>query len=85
MHNTYKRILEIKDEEIANALAAHATFSHLIFRKARSGGPNEYVIEGPLSRKPDIDTIVENTTDLDTLAAQAALEDFNYVGSRLHY
>ena len=79
MRDTYKRIFPINDSKIAAAFAAEAYSFRVRFRKARSGGPNEYVIEGLASRKSDIDTIVDNLIDMDTLASQAAAEYFNRV------
>lgn len=67
---TYKRIIQITDPAIADAMAAEAAQFRVEFRAARSGGPNEYVIEGPVRRKYDIDIIVESVMDMDAQAAE---------------
>lgn len=71
---TYKRIIPITDPAIADALADEAAHFGVTFRAARSGGANEYVIEGAEARKRDIDTIAENVTDMDAQAASFRAE-----------
>jgi hypothetical protein len=67
---TYKRIIRITDPAIAEAMADEAAHFGVTFRAARSGSPNEYVVEGAASRKRDIDTIAANVMDMDAQAAE---------------
>jgi hypothetical protein len=66
---TYKRIIQITDPALAEAMADEAAFFGVTFRAANSGGPDEYVIEGPAAQKRNIETIVSAVTEM---AAQAA-------------
>lgn len=68
---TYKRIIQINDEAIADALADEANYFGVTFRAARSGGSNEYVIEGSAARKRDIDLIAATAMNMDAQAAEA--------------
>jgi hypothetical protein len=55
----YKRIVEIKDADWATLMAVSADRHGLTFRRARSGGDAEYVIEGNASLRRVIDAISE--------------------------
>lgn len=65
---SYKRIFEIRDASLVEAVKDEASFFGVTFRVARSGGPNEFVIEGLDSKRQDIDTIVDNIMEMDALA-----------------
>jgi len=54
---TYKRIIQITDTDRATTIAISADRYGLTFRRARSGGANEYVIEGATSNRRLIDAV----------------------------
>jgi hypothetical protein len=56
---TYKRIIEIPDADWATLMAISADRHGLTFRRARSGGAAEYVIEGNIAARRIIDAISE--------------------------
>jgi hypothetical protein len=56
---TYKRIIQIADADWATLIAVSADRHGLSFRRARSGGAAEYVIEGNIAARRIIDAISE--------------------------
>jgi hypothetical protein len=70
---TYKRIIQITDEALAEAMADEAAGFGVTFRKARTGGADEYVIEGTDAQKRSVDNMVDAIAEMDAQATAAAL------------
>ncbi len=66
----YKRIIQILDTGIADGIADEAKAFGGTFREARSGGANEYVIEGALSKKRNIDNLAAAAEAMDAETAK---------------
>jgi len=63
---TYKRIIQITDPTTVVATDAAASEFGWVFRAARSGGNNEYVIEGPDTDRAKINRLVVASTYIDS-------------------
>ena len=67
---TYKRIIEIQDANLAAAMADEAKHFGVTFRSVRPYRENAYVVEGPVSRRADIETIVDAVAGMDAEARE---------------
>lgn len=67
---TYKRIIQINDSALAEAMADEANYFGITFRAARSGGANEYVIEGSVEKRRNIENIVAGVMAMDAQSAE---------------
>jgi hypothetical protein len=63
---TYKRIIEILDPNTVVATDAAASHLGWVFRAVRTGGNNEYVIEGPDTDRAKINRLVVASTYIDS-------------------
>lgn len=68
---TYKRIIQIGDPALAEAMADEAAHFGVAFRAARSGNAGEYVIEGSAAQRKNIETIIASIEAMDRQAVEA--------------
>jgi len=67
---TYKRIIAINDTRIAEAMADEAKHFGVTFRAALNGNANEYVIEGSVEKRRNIENIVAGVMAMDAQSAE---------------